>query len=514
MLSISILVVILFSSVAYLFVSEKRVEMAQDIYFNTLSFAKLTSPEIVNLYDLYLADNGFVYFNRDFKALIEQNSDISQVQVVNFGGEVVYDSLKDVEKKYDGSERLVDGKFERAVKSENISFRTKDGNEFFVKGAAGNHYLDYYEKEVAGPAAGSLVDYFVVPTSEKYSVIYFLSYDSYNERINEMEMRIVYLAALGVMLGMVMSWLLSRQITKPVATLVGAAEKISAGDFSVRVDIPTSDEINLLGTSFNKMAEGLAKGMEARFYQERVTRELELAKSIQDQIVPDDAPPIKGLDISAGLRPASEIGGDMYDFLPLDENRTLMYLGDVTGHGVPAGIVSSIASALFCGFSGVSQDLKKTMIDVNRVLKKKTMPNIFMTLCLMEWDVLARSFNYVSAGHEQIIHYKAADKKAQLLPAGGIALGMVPDISKLISIESLKPSVGDVIVLYSDGIPECWRNADETYGVERLVNFVTDIGATGNADQIRDAILTDVDKFAAGYPQKDDITIIVIRVVD
>ena len=250
--------------------------------------------------------------------------------------------------------------------------------------------------------------------------------------------------------------------------------------------------------------------MQARLYQERKMTELKLASKIQDQLIPDNVPVIDGLDLAARVRPAGEIGGDIYDFLPINDKRLLFYLGDVTGHGIPAGIISSIANALFFGYA-LEADLKKILVDVNRVMKAKTMPTMFMTLCLMDWDAVTKKFNYASAGHEQLVHFKAATGKSELEPAGGIALGMLPDISKTVTVNEVNFQVGDFLVVYSDGIPEAWKNEKETYGMERLQQIIEKCGQLKTAEEIMNAIIADVDAFRAGYEQMDDITILVIK---
>jgi serine phosphatase RsbU (regulator of sigma subunit) len=514
-IAISVLMVLLFALAAYLFISEKKQQMAQDIYVNSLAFGKLTAPTIAYDYDLYLAQNSFVYFNREMHSIFDQNEDVSGAKVISYKGEILYDSNVDTEKKYDGSEpRIVqDSSLIEQVQSENVSIRTKDGQNIFLKQDVDGtiSYVDKNEKNAAPLGAGSLINYVVVPATEKYSIVYRLTYQHLDERVAIMARRIGYLAAFGIMLGMLMSFVMAARITKPIGQLVSSANEIAKGNFKTQVNIETSDELNFLGQAFNQMAKDLDASMEARLYKERVTSELKIAATIQQQLIPKVLPKIAGMDVSAGILPAEEIGGDMYDFLQTSDGKMLFYLGDVTGHGVPAGIVSSIASALFYGYSN-EVDLKKIIINVNRVLKARTLTNMFMTLCLIQWDDLTKKFSYVNAGHEQLIHYKAKEKKAVLTPHGGIALGMLPDISKVIKIEELDFEVGDYLVVYSDGIPEAWRNKDEMYGEERLQNAVSNFGNDlQTALAMKEAILADVKQFCGDYKQMDDITIIVLK---
>lgn len=516
--AISTLMVVLFGIAAYLFITEKEREMADDIYMNSLAFARLTAPTVAYDYDLYLAQNSFVYFNREIASVFEQNDDVSAISVVSYSGEKIYDSDLDANKKYSGEARMVTQELLSQIQSENISVKTKNGRIVFMKtGLEGDSFVDGNENKTDALKNGTLVEYFVVPANEKYSVVYTLDYHNLDERVTRMMQRIIYLALFGIMLGMILSFFMSAQVSKPVAQLVEEAGKIAKGDFKARVDIQTRDELKLLGQAFNKMAGDLEASIEAKLYKERVTRELQLATQIQQQLIPKEIPKIEGLDIAACLIPASEIGGDIYDFIPLGDKRMMMYLGDVTGHGVPAGIVSSIANALFYGYAPQG-DLKKILVWVNHVLKAKTMSTMFMTLCLMDFDAESGKFLYANAGHEQIIHYKASEKKVELKPAGGLALGMVPDISAQTVVQEVPLEIGDFLVVYSDGIPEAWKNEKEKYGMERLEDTVQKFGNTTNsdvmgADAMMQAILADVKGFCSGHEQMDDITIIVLKKV-
>jgi len=512
-LVISILIIILFSVTAKLFIDEKKIELADDIYLNTLAFSKLTAANISYNYDLYLKQNSFIYFNREIKKIFAQNDNLENLKVTSYTGEILYDSTLDIDKKYEGKSRTIDDpSLIEQIQSENISIRTMDNKIIYLKSDISGkiYFVDKNEKKIDFFKKGFLIKYFVLPASEKHSIIYSLTYHNLDQRISNMINRIIYLVLFGIMLGIITSFILSMQLTKPIISLVKAAGDIAKGKFETKVLIKTHDELRFLGDSFNQMALDLQKGMNARLYQERVTHELELAEKIQKKIVPTNIPQIEGLEIAADLIPAGEIGGDMYDFISLSEKKLMFYLGDVTGHGVPAGIVSSIANALFFGYSNLS-NLKDIVVSVNKVLAAKTMPNIFMTLCLMQWDKSKSEFSYVNAGHEQIIHYNSVNKEVGLFSAGGIALGMLTNISNHLTIQTAKLRSGDFLIIYSDGIPEAWKNEKELYGIERFMETVRRNGLAKTAESLKDAILEDLRNFVQNYEQKDDITIIVIK---
>jgi serine phosphatase RsbU (regulator of sigma subunit) len=117
----------------------------------------------------------------------------------------------------------------------------------------------------------------------------------------------------------------------------------------------------------------------------------------------------------------------------------------------------------------------------------------------------------VNAGHEQMIHYHAKDKKVTLTPAGGLALGMFQDVGKLLKLQEVEMEKDDVLVMYSDGIPESWKNEKEMYGMGRFKRAVNDYSDLPSAIAIRNALLADVKEFSGKYKQMDDITLIVLK---
>jgi serine phosphatase RsbU (regulator of sigma subunit) len=514
--TISLLILILFALSTFLILREKTREMTHDIFLNARSFAQLTANNIVNDYELYIPQKSFVYFNREMSHVFEKFKDLDKIQIVSYGGEVLYDSAEETEKQYEGPTRLINEvNFVNQIQSRNQSVRTlitdrliylKDSDEE----SCGYLCVDENERPILPLANDERVHYLVQPATEKYAVVYYLAYENLTARINESIFRGILLAIFGVGIGIVFAYLFAASITKPLQQLTVSAGMIAKGDFKHRVEIETKDELSTLAKAFNSMAQELEISTKAMIYKERVAKELELAAKIQREFLPREIPKITGIDISAGLLPAEEIGADCYDFIKTDENNILMYLGDVTGHGVPSGIVVSIANALIYNYAWKA-DLKPLLVEVNRVMKEKTSANMFMTLVLLHWNSLNQKLKYVSAGHEQMIHYSTKDKRIIMTPAGGLALGMLPNIENVLEEKEVVMEEGDALVIYSDGIPEAWKNDNEMYGMARLKRAVSDYGDLPTAFAIRNALMADVKEFTAGWRQMDDITVMVIK---
>mgnify|MGYP001298807939 CR=1 FL=1 len=478
-LAVTLLMAVVFASVGFLFVSEKKIEIADDIYRGVRSFAELTAHHVVDDVGLYLNNESFVYFNRSINELMNQNPDISYIKVVDYNGNIIYDSISDSESKYSGDDRNVVDFYDAAVSPGISQIKARNASIFVFPKSSSDigkiYYLkkdDAYYKYVDGneylivpPYNGFTFAYYVQPTTGKYTVIYGVTYKNLYEMISAMEFRIAELALFGFLLGVFLALFMGTRVNKPIVELVKSAEEIAKGNFETRVDIKSRDEFEYLGESFNKMAEDLAASLEARVYKERVGKELELARNVQRTIIPAVLPQVTGLDISAGLLPAEEVGGDAYDVIA-DPTGALIYLGDVTGHGVPASMLSAVANSVIYSYSTVG-DITDVVAKLNDVLHKKSTKTMFMTLCLTKWDSSKGVLRYVNAGHDPILKFDSASLDVVEGLSGGLAVGMLAEISDKVKIGEMSLAVGDVAVLISDGIVNAgkmkkkimvWRN--------------------------------------------------------
>ncbi|MFA6550343.1 MAG: SpoIIE family protein phosphatase [Candidatus Gracilibacteria bacterium] len=505
-------VVVLFGLSGVLFIREKEQEMEQSIFANTNSFAEFTAHAIIDNYELNWVNQNVIYFNKAINDFLSNNTDINTIKLVSYQGEILYSYLDEREKPYTGTKRMVGNQaMFPEIQSQRSSIYTSDQRILFIKKLVDGSivFTDAYDKEIEPLKRGERIAYFVSPVDNKYAVFYELNYSSLDDALNVLKKRILLLGLFGVMLGVIMAYLFAERITKPITKITQGAAILAKGDFNYLVDVRTGDELEILANAFNGMAREIEKSTKAMIYKERVTKELELASRIQKEILPKQIPQTPTLDIAAGLIPAEEIGGDCYDFITMG-SRLLMYIGDVTGHGVPSGLVAAVANAVIYSFSDKAA-AKEILIETNKVLKAKTMPNMFMTLGMMDYSEETKKITYVNAGHEPLLYYSAKDKKVTSIESKGIALGMFPDISKHLESQEIEMQSGDTILAYSDGIPEAWKNERENYGMSRLKRAFSDYASLSSALAIRNAVLSDVKEYIGGYKQMDDITLIVIK---
>jgi HAMP domain-containing protein len=504
-------VIFLFSVTALLLIDEKKKELSQDIYTKARSFGELTTPKIADLYSSLLAQNSFVLFNREIKDVFRKNEDISAIRVANYSGELLYDSVQEEQRAYSGPPRtLADRDLQARVQATLPSFLLESGRVVYLKKNEEGRYesVNENDKPISEISDTDAIVNIVSPFPPNFSVLFDVTYENLRSRVVRTTERIVLLLIFGILLGLGFGWYFSQRITEPIAKLTEGALILGKGDFKARVTVKTHDEVGILADTFNKMAQDLEISMKAMVYKERVAKELEVAARIQKQILPEKLPLISGLDVAAAVIPAVEIGGDCYDFIQVDPDTHLFYISDVTGHGIPSGIVVSIANALIYSYAN-SPNLRDILINANRVLREKTAQNMFMTLLMLRYR--QGNLDYVSAGHPEMLHYHAVDKKVSVEKGGGIALGMVPDISKMLIESSVSFQPGDSIVLYSDGIPEAVSSRGEQYGLQRFKRALNDQGELASAEAIKNSLLADVKQFMGDATQMDDITIVVVR---
>ncbi len=281
-----------------------------------------------------------------------------------------------------------------------------------------------------------------------------------------------------------------------------------------RILTDQTNEMGVLAHFFNEVTRNLESISTDVKAHARIQKELDSAQDIQRMLIPKTAPEIPGLKVTAKTRPASEIGGDTFDFF-LKNNRNIFYIGDSTGHGIPAGIVMVMVDVLLETFINIEETLRSMVIKLNHYLKPHLKPSMFMTMVLLEWIPKDSKVHWVGAGHEHIIHVKTLKGEVETIQSGGLAVGMLPDIEKFVQEKELILEPEDFIVLYSDGIVEAKNVAGELYSLSRLAKFLKEqVNTEVSTDTLFEKIAIDVGRFMEGQSQLDDMTLIVMKRTD
>jgi sigma-B regulation protein RsbU (phosphoserine phosphatase) len=243
---------------------------------------------------------------------------------------------------------------------------------------------------------------------------------------------------------------------------------------------------------------------------ERMQQSLDIARDIQKSLFPLGSLNLRGYDIYGLSRPADETGGDYFDYIRVRDDHLGLAIGDVSGHGIGAALFMATARALLRAFLLSETELARVFSDLNNSLERDMGTGKFMTLFYAELDLKERTLSYVKAGHNDPVIYRPGSDSFEELEAPGMALGFVRDYTyEVAGPVQLEP--GDVLLLYTDGIPEA-RNAEkEQFEMERMMEIVR-AKRTRPAREIVESIMRGVADFLGETPYDDDLTLIVTKV--
>jgi len=248
-----------------------------------------------------------------------------------------------------------------------------------------------------------------------------------------------------------------------------------------------------------------------RHKRQLMERELDIAQRIQKSFLKEHAPEREGLDIAVIMTPAKSVGGDLYDFVEIDENRLGIMVGDVSGKGVPAALFMAMTVSDFRFHAKTEKEPIKLITYLNDQISTESTSGLFVTLSYMMIDTQTNILSVVDGGHLPVV-CGHKDKETSLITAtGGMAIGIMDGVE--FTKSEVKVSPGDVFVLYSDGVTEARNTKKQEFEEDRLVQEVTKYKDL-TAKEIADNIHKDILKFRGRAPQHDDITIMVLKIKD
>jgi phosphoserine phosphatase RsbU/P len=314
---------------------------------------------------------------------------------------------------------------------------------------------------------------------------------------------------------------LARSITGSVHELFTGTERVRHGDFSHKIAITANDQLGELAGSFNSMTASIEGLLREAAEKKRLEEELRIAHEIQMSLLPQGPLSTPGLSAAAMCIPAREVGGDYYDFLPLDDGRVGILIADVAGKGTSAALYMAQLKGLVLSLSAIHRSPRDLLIVANRIIAQHLDSRTFITITYAIVDVRARTMVYARAGHTPLIHVPAANgglRRARILAPSGMVVGLNIDdegrmFERLLEEETLALHTGELYVLFTDGISEAMNETDECFGETRLGGLLED-HADLPSEELRERVLREVQTFVGGAPQHDDMTMILLKIED
>lgn len=259
-----------------------------------------------------------------------------------------------------------------------------------------------------------------------------------------------------------------------------------------------------LALEVSELAHSLAAEAAQR---ERVNREIEIAREVQERLFPQEMPLIAGGSVAGACRAALGVGGDYYDLIHLEDGRVGFAIGDVSGKGISAAL---LMASLRASLRGVTldnpRDFAKLMHKVNRLVYEASASNRYATFFFAAYDPRTRRLECVNAGHNPPVLLRG--DQVIRLEAGGPVVGLLPFAPYTEQVLTLEP--GDLLILYTDGFSEAMTRDDEEWGEERMIAAARAV-QTGTAEEVLRSLFRAADAFTAGAPQHDDMTLLILK---
>ncbi len=285
-------------------------------------------------------------------------------------------------------------------------------------------------------------------------------------------------------------------------------------DNRMQVGIFTQADLDLLRAIASSAAIAIEN---ARLYQVavekgRMERELQMARKVQASLLPQECPVIPGWAFSARWKPAREVGGDYYDFIPARLGKLGLVIADVTDKGMPAALFMASTRSIIRASLPLSPNPAEVITQANRLVCAQSENGLFVTLFFGLLDPVSGEFTYVNAGHNPPLVFQHSEpaciEDLKLLGSTGLQLGMDEDSEY--HQESLVLQHGDFVLLYTDGVTDALDAEKNDFGMQRLQEVVFSC-CTATPDELVDALQKSLDDFTGGTAPYDDMTILVIK---
>lgn len=348
---------------------------------------------------------------------------------------------------------------------------------------------------------------------------------SLDRRLNQALRTSIIVGLAMFALSMIVGSLLISRIIGPLVRLTSYTRSIEERSFQSNeeelhamraISGARADEVGSLAEAMSGMIARLQRYLiemeAATVARERVEGELSAARDIQLGMLPRQFPAFPEraeIDIHALLDPAKEVGGDLYNYGMIDENRMFFVIGDVSGKGVPAALFMAMTSTLFKAASMTSTSAAALMARVNSELARDNVANLFVTAFAGIIDLRDGHVEYSDAGHEAPFLVRADGSVSRLAKPEGMALGVFDDVDFESAAVRLEP--GDSLVLFTDGVSEATAADEELFSVERISAALVELAHGHSAQSITTGLSDRVGLFVGTAPQFDDIAILVVQ---
>jgi serine phosphatase RsbU (regulator of sigma subunit) len=400
-----------------------------------------------------------------------------------------------------------EGEIPFAVDEQGDVYTLEPGHEATLEG------LQLAELASGAPHSGNIVGDWVVVTREAPSLgLVFGMARPVGESLAEIRRvtgrNLGYgLAMIGVaMLGIVP---LSSRMTRNLSELSAGASRLAGGDLQTRVPVRSRDEIGQLAESFNRMTDDLRRNQEQLVEQERLSKELEMCRQIQDELLPRAGSTFPFAEVNGISIPAREVGGDFFNYFPLPGGDVAIVMGDVSGKGVPAALLMANLQATLKARMPHERDLATLARHLDVEIDSNTPTQSYVTLFVGILDHERLTLSYLNAGHNKQYLIRAGGG-LERLEACGRPLGLLPGGDY--TARRVDLHTDDFLFLFTDGLVEATGPQGEEFGAQRLEELIID-ARTDDPNQLLARVEQASRDHRSGTDAADDATMLALKVV-
>lgn len=488
----ALLIVIVTLSMGFYLLNNIKSNLLNEMKLRALLFTETLAQGIAEIF----------YDDTSRHEIIQKNKqtlkDIEQIYVINLQKELM-DSTD--EKTF---QKVIQSKFDDSIDKIYIELSDKVITYLKNKPIYEKSYTENEEEKISFVAPvkiiNSLLGYVKINFTKKYMY----------EKIKSVQFKIIIFVIIALLIGILLSYLLSSHIIKPIYKLSEGVHIIGSGNLNYKINIHTNDELKFLADEFNNMTEKLNHAQKSLIEKERFEEQLEIARKIQENLLPKKFPALEEIEISSYYNAAKTVGGDYYDIVyQKDNNKISAIIADVSGKGVPAALIMVMIRTVLHSTLNFIKSANEVIQNINTGITGKLTGDRFATIFYFDYDLNTGRIEYSNAAHSPLIIYKNKLKRILEFDTEGVPIGI--EETSQFGVNTTYVDEGDILITFTDGITEAMNKNNEMFHLKRLKEIIKQ-NHTLSADELKNKIIKEITDFVGNAPQHDDMTLVVFKI--
>jgi sigma-B regulation protein RsbU (phosphoserine phosphatase) len=340
----------------------------------------------------------------------------------------------------------------------------------------------------------------------------------YSSSVMEAELKrtrqiIVFITGIGLLIGITGIYILSTYFVRPIGRIVERVRRFTQGDLESQLPLTGAGEFYEISKTLNELIMRIRRDRKNIVEREILQKEMQMAEEIQRALIPSKLPAVHGFDIGTIYKAARMVGGDLFDFVRIDDHSFGVVVADVSGKGIPGSLVMSMVRTVLRLEARENRSACDILVKVNDYISGDIKQGMFVTILLAVIDTKTGKINFASAGHNPIIHYLSKTGKAQLLNAPGMPVGIKSNhkgFAKAMKSAEVTMEENDFLLIYTDGVTEGKGAHEAAYGTDRIIEILQE-NKDQSAEEMARTIDADIARYIGKEDQSDDITMVILK---